>query len=62
MPDKRTIVRSLKFTEAEERAVAKAAKRAGVLWSVYAREAILAHAAPELSQASRTRQIAESGK
>ena len=62
MPDKRTVVRSLKFTEAEERAIARAAKSAGVVWSVYAREAILRHAAPDSSQASRTRQITRNGK
>lgn len=56
---KRSVIRSLRFTRAEEHAIAKEAKRAGLTWAVYAREAILARAAPEMSQASRTQRLTE---
>jgi hypothetical protein len=46
----RSIIRSLRFSEAEDRAIAKAAAKCGLPFAVYAREALLQLAAPELSQ------------
>ena len=57
----RSVVRSLRFSEAEDRAVARAAAKLGLPFAVYAREAILKHAAPELSQATKTQRVTETG-
>ena len=53
----RSVVRTVKLTNDEEKAIASAAARAGVSFSEYMREAVLARAAPELSASSRLNAI-----
>ena len=55
----RNVVRSLKLTETEDRAVLKAAQKAGLAWSVYAREVLLRHAATALTTGERMRHATE---
>lgn len=55
----RTVVRSVKLTEAEDKAVHRAAQKAGLAWSVYAREVLLRQAAPELTTGERMRHATE---
>ena len=49
----RPVVKTVRFTAAEDRAISIAAARAGVSFSVYVRECVLARAAPDLSATSR---------
>lgn len=53
----RPVVKTLRLTAGEEKAIARAAAHAGVTFSEYVRECVLAKAAPELSAASRLNAI-----
>lgn len=53
----RDIVKNFKLTAEEEKAISRAAAHAGVSFSEYVRECVLAKAAPELSATSRLNAI-----
>lgn len=52
----KSVVRSVKLTKPEDSAIRKAATKAGLPWSTWAREVLLRAAGSDLTMASRVEQ------